>query len=90
MFEHGTCLEMGLNTPSVCPEDLYKAVHVRGADEQISVGAVPALAVNFLGESVAFDMQNIDGMQVGNSLEVGVRKPNPCRKRSGLRLRGIG
>ena len=90
MFEHGACFEMGLDTPSICQKDLYKAVHVRGTDKQISVGAVPALAVNFLGESVAFDMHNIDGVHVGNSLEVGVRKPNPCRKRSGLRLRRIG
>ena len=90
MLEDRACFEVGLDTPSICQKDLYKAVHVRGTDEQVGIGAVPALAVNFLGESVAFDMQNIDGMHVGNPLEVGVRKPNPCRKRSGLRLRGIG
>ena len=90
VLEHGTCFEVGLDTPSICQKDFYKAVHVRGPNEQVSVGAVPALAINFLGESVAFDMQNIDGVHVGNPLEVGVRKPNPCRERSSLRLRGIG
>ena len=90
VLEHGTRLKVGLDTPAIRQENLHKAVHLRWTDQQVSVGAVPALAVNFLRESVAFDMQNIDGVHVGNPLEVGVRKPNPCRERSSLRLRGIG
>ena len=54
MLEDRACFEVGLDTPSICQKDLYKAVHMRGTDEQVGIGAVPALAVNFLGESVAF------------------------------------
>ena len=81
---------MGLDTPAIRQENLHKAVHLRWTDQQVSVGAVPTLAVNFLRERIALDMQNVDGMLIGHVLEVGVRKPNPCRERSGERLRGIG
>lgn len=78
------------DTPAIRQENLHKAVTCDGRTNRSASELYLPLAVNFLRERIALDMQNVDGMLIGHVLEVGVRKPNPCRERSGERLRGIG